>query len=65
MAKNEGYICVFDCESVPDVELIRKTLGFEGSDLEVSLKALQWQKNKVGMSFCLCLTIKLSVFVRF
>ncbi len=26
MAKNEGYICVFDCESVPDVELIRKTL---------------------------------------
>ncbi|HBD2728155.1 TPA: 3'-5' exonuclease, partial [Campylobacter jejuni] len=51
MAKNEGYICVFDCESVPDVELIRKTLGFEGSDLEVSLKALQWQKEQSGSEF--------------
>ncbi|HEG8101070.1 TPA: ribonuclease H-like domain-containing protein, partial [Campylobacter jejuni] len=51
MAKNEGYICVFDCESVPDVELIRKTLGFEGSDLEVSLKALQWQKEQSGNEF--------------
>ncbi|EDO8526310.1 polysaccharide biosynthesis protein [Campylobacter jejuni] len=51
MAKNEGYICVFDCESVPDAGLIRKTLGFEGSDLEVSLKALQWQKEQSGSEF--------------
>lgn len=51
MAKNEGYICVFDCESVPDVELIRKTLGFEGSDLEVSLKTFQWQKEQSGSEF--------------
>ncbi|HDZ4939685.1 TPA: 3'-5' exonuclease [Campylobacter jejuni] len=51
MTKNEGYICVFDCESVPDVELIRKTLDFKGSDLEVSLKALQWQKEQSGSEF--------------
>lgn len=51
MAKNEGYICVFDCESVPDAELIRKTLGFEGTDLEVSLKAFQWQKEQSGSEF--------------
>lgn len=49
--KNEGYICIFDCESIPDSELIRKTLGFEGSDLEVSLKALQWQKEQSTNEF--------------
>lgn len=51
MVKNEGYICVFDCESVPDTELIRKTLGFEGSDFEVSVKAQQWQKEQSGSEF--------------
>lgn len=51
MAKNEGYICVFDCESIPDTELIRKNLAFEGSDLEVSLKALEWQKEQSGNEF--------------
>ncbi|EAI7058887.1 polysaccharide biosynthesis protein, partial [Campylobacter coli] len=25
MMKNEGYICIFDCESIPDTDLIRKT----------------------------------------
>ncbi|EAJ7103096.1 polysaccharide biosynthesis protein [Campylobacter upsaliensis] len=49
--KNEGYICIFDCESVPDVELIRKNLGFEGSDEEVSLQALAWQKEQNGSEF--------------
>ncbi|WP_279039361.1 3'-5' exonuclease [Campylobacter helveticus] len=49
--KNEGYICIFDCESVPDAELIRKNLGFEGSDEEVSLKALEWQKEQSGSEF--------------
>ncbi len=51
MAKNEGYICIFDCESIPDTELIRKTLAFEGNDLEVSLKALEWQKEQSGSEF--------------
>ncbi len=47
----EGYICVFDCESIPDTELIRKTLGFDGSDLQVSLQAQQWQKEQSGSGF--------------
>lgn len=49
--KNEGYICIFDCEAVPDADLIRKTLDFEGSDEEVSLKALEWQKEQSGSEF--------------
>ncbi|MBZ7935219.1 MULTISPECIES: 3'-5' exonuclease [Campylobacter] len=51
MIKNEGYICIFDCESIPDVDLIRKTLAFKGNDLEVSLKALEWQKEQSGNEF--------------
>ncbi|EHD5814285.1 polysaccharide biosynthesis protein, partial [Campylobacter coli] len=51
MMKNEGYICIFDCESIPDTDLIRKTLAFEGEDLEVSLKALEWQKEQSGSEF--------------
>ncbi|MCX2683201.1 3'-5' exonuclease [Campylobacter sp. MIT 21-1685] len=49
--KNEGYICTFDCESIPDAQLIRKTLGFEGNDEEVSLQAIQWQKEHNGNEF--------------
>ncbi|MDX2330650.1 polysaccharide biosynthesis protein [Campylobacter hepaticus] len=51
MIKNKDYICVFDCESVPDADLIRKTLNFQGSDLEVSLQALKWQKEQSGNEF--------------
>lgn len=51
MMKNEGYICIFDCESIPDTDLIRKTLAFEGEDLEVNLKALGWQKEQSGSEF--------------
>ena len=48
MTKNQGYICVFDCESIPDSELVRKIYGFEGSDEEVSQKALAAQKDESG-----------------
>ncbi len=33
-------ICVFDCETIPDIELVRKTFSVEGSDYEASLQAL-------------------------
>ncbi len=49
--KNEEYICVFDCESIPDSELIRRSFGFEGSDLEVSLKAIEYEKERSGSEF--------------
>ncbi len=44
-------ICVFDIETIPDVYLIRKTLHFEGSDVEVSNLAMSEQEAKNGSSF--------------
>ena len=44
-------ICVFDCESVPDVSLLREIYGYEGSDLEVCEIALREQENKSGSEF--------------
>ncbi|WP_169764641.1 3'-5' exonuclease [Campylobacter mucosalis] len=49
MAK--GYICVFDCETIPDADLLRKVYGFSGDDLEVSLEAFEYQKNLTGSDF--------------
>lgn len=49
--KNKNYICVFDCESIPDSHLIRRVFGFEGSDEEVSQKALAAQKDENGSEF--------------
>ncbi|QWU80443.1 polysaccharide biosynthesis protein [Campylobacter novaezeelandiae] len=47
----EGYICIFDCESIPDTELIRKTLNLKGDDLEISKKALELQKEQTSSEF--------------
>ncbi|NOX16275.1 MAG: 3'-5' exonuclease [Epsilonproteobacteria bacterium] len=44
-------ICVFDIETIPDADLIRKTLHFEGSDIEVSNIAMGEQEAKSGSSF--------------
>jgi polysaccharide biosynthesis protein len=49
MAKS--YICVFDCETIPDVPLLRQIYGFSGSDLEVSKAAFEMQKNSTGSEF--------------
>ena len=49
MAKN--YICVFDCETVPDTALLRKIYGFEGSDAEVARQAFAAQKAASGSEF--------------
>ena len=49
MAKN--YICVFDCETVPDTALLRKIYGFEGSDAEVARQAFAVQKAASGSEF--------------
>ncbi|MGG7073942.1 3'-5' exonuclease [Campylobacter sp. 9BO] len=49
MAKN--YICVFDCESIPDAMLIRKIYGFSGDDEQVGLQAFEMQKEQSGSSF--------------
>ena len=46
-----NYICVFDCESVPDAALVRHLWGFEGTDEEVSVQALAKQKEESGSEF--------------
>ena len=46
-----NYICVFDCESVPDAALVRHLWGFEGTDEEVSVQALARQKEESGSEF--------------
>ena len=44
-------ICIFDCETVPDADLVRSYLKFEGSDKEVTLKAFELQKSKTDNTF--------------
>ncbi len=44
-------ICVFDIETIPDAQLIRKTLHVEGGDVEVSNIAMGEQEAKSGSSF--------------
>ena len=44
-------ICVFDCETVPDVELVKSEFQISGSDYDVSNKAFQMQEEKSGYSF--------------
>lgn len=50
-SKKKNYICVFDCESVPDAALIRRLYGFEGDDESVSKMALAAQKDESGNEF--------------
>jgi len=44
-------ICIFDCETIPDVELVKSQFKLDGSDLEVSKKALEIQEELSGSSF--------------
>lgn len=44
-------ICIFDCETIPDVELVKKEFGVNGSDLEVMQQAFEIQEKKSGSSF--------------
>ncbi len=44
-------ICIFDCETIPDTELIRETMDLSGDDHAVSTKAQLLQDEKTGSSF--------------
>ena len=44
-------ICVFDIETIPDADLIRKTLHLEGDEVYVSTVAMSEQEEKSGSSF--------------
>ena len=45
-------ICIFDCETIPDIELAKSQFNLEEEDgLKISNKALQIQEEKSGSSF--------------
>ncbi len=44
-------ICIFDCETIPDVELVKSEFGLEGEGLQVSIDAFRLQEEKSGYSF--------------
>ncbi|RDU57481.1 3'-5' exonuclease [Helicobacter sp. MIT 99-5507] len=44
-------ICVFDCESIPDVELLREVYDYKGSDIDVCEIAFKTQESINGSSF--------------
>ncbi len=44
-------ICIFDCETIPDVELVKKEYKVSGSDLDIINQAFEIQKEKSGNSF--------------
>lgn len=44
-------LCIFDCESVPDVDLLRELYDYQGSDIEICNIAFGDFKNKTSSSF--------------
>ncbi len=44
-------ICVFDCETIPDVELVKSEFALEGDSLEITNEAFRLQEEKSGYSF--------------
>lgn len=44
-------VCVFDIETIPDVELLREIYHYNGSDMEVCKQAFQAQKELSGSEF--------------
>ena len=47
-----GYICVFDCETVPDCDSLREAYGYEGDDKSVAQMALEALINfDIGCKF--------------
>ncbi len=44
-------ICIFDCETIPDVELVKSEFSLKGDSLKVSNEAFKLQEEKSGYSF--------------
>jgi predicted PolB exonuclease-like 3'-5' exonuclease len=44
-------ICIFDCETIPDTELVRYQFNIDGDDKEVSKLAFELQEEQSGSSF--------------
>ncbi len=44
-------ICIFDCETIPDADLVKSQFNIDGDAREVSKKAFELQEVKTGSSF--------------
>jgi predicted PolB exonuclease-like 3'-5' exonuclease len=44
-------ICIFDCETIPDLELVKSHFKLDGKDLDVTQQAFALQEAKTGSSF--------------
>ncbi len=44
-------ICIFDCETIPDTNLIRQQFALEGDDRSVTEAAFSLQEQKTGSTF--------------
>lgn len=44
----DRYICVFDCETVPDADDLRRVYNYSGDDLAVCKRAIEERKQSVG-----------------
>ncbi len=44
-------ICIFDCETIPDITLAKNQFHISGTDLEISNQAFSLQEEKTGSSF--------------
>lgn len=49
--KKVSHICIFDTETVPDVETLRAVYGYSGDDAEVMSQAFEVQKARTGSEF--------------
>lgn len=49
--KNEGFVCIFDCESILDTEMIRKIYALNGDDLDISKQAMALNLEQNGTTF--------------
>lgn len=44
-------VCVFDCETIPDVAALKEVYGYSGNDIEIGEEAFKRQKEKTGSEF--------------
>lgn len=49
--KKINHICIFDTETVPDVDALRAVYGYAGDDKDVMIQAFQMQKEKTSSEF--------------
>ncbi|ANV98092.1 3'-5' exonuclease [Helicobacter enhydrae] len=44
-------ICVFDIETIPDIQLLQEQFGFQGSPIEICNQAFAQQEERTGSTF--------------